>query len=139
MHTLVSQPDRSDDLSIALTPKKQKEVEAVTDTVVQFPPRDQYMRDVQKEQYNARYKSSFPPDRIRPQTPPAGNSSPWSAFSDEEVQSSHSGFLDGNSTDLGAFDDNFIDNSTEERFNANSTEERFNANSTDFFAAFFHQ
>ncbi len=136
MYTLVSQPDRSDDLSIALTPKKQKEVEAVTDTVVQFPPTDRYMRDVQKRQYNDRNKSSFPPDPSRPQTPPAGNSSPWSAYSDEEVQSSHSGFIVGNPTDLGEFDDNFNDNSTEESFNANSTEESFDDNSTDFFAFF---
>jgi hypothetical protein len=86
------------------------------------------MKDVQKQQYNARYKSSY----FRPQTPPAGNSSPWSAHSDEEAQSSHSGFIDGYRTGLGGFDDNCIDNS----MNLDEVNEIFSFN--DNFEELYH-
>ena len=93
MYTLVSQPDCSDVLSVAVTPKKQKEVEAVPAAVEQSSPSD-YMKKIQRTQHAERFKPFYPPDpwdAPQQETPRGGSLSPtWFAFdierNDDDVQ-----------------------------------------------------
>ncbi len=84
VHTLVSQPDCSDVLSINVTPQKQKEAEAVPAEAVQYPPRDSWMRKHQKNQYDARFKPFYPSepcDAPQQETLSGGDLSPdWMTF-----------------------------------------------------------
>jgi hypothetical protein len=85
VYTLVSQPDCSDVLSVAVTPKKQKEVEAVPAAVEQSSPSD-YMREIQRRQYAERFKSLYPVDpwdAPQQETPRGGSVSPTWIADDE--------------------------------------------------------